>query len=299
VFNLPSPADSFFTTHQFISTKTNAMKRIIFLITVLGFFVSSCNQNKTTDQETPGSLKDTAKTQADSINWTSYTGISEGDAQLMADHYADLVKRDPSIGIQQINMAGALLEALMDRTEGLKLIAAADLKTNAITVIMQFWRSGQFSYYNINSFFNSSQPGMRGKPPICPPPAGCDLPLMKSINPNLISEEDAQQMADHYIDIVKSSPGMSIQQVNMDGSLLGALLYRTEGFRLIAAADLRTNVITMLMQFWRGGSFYYFNIKDFFTPDMKGMRGKEAVCPPPAGCDLPFIPIIDSTKIRK
>jgi hypothetical protein len=157
-------------------------------------------------------------------------------------------------------------------------------------MFLQFWKKGIFTYYDISTFFNSTEKGMRGQQPVCPPPAGCDLPLPRSVNPQVLSETDVMQMAEHYNALVLKEPGLCIRQITMDGLLLELLLYKTEGLKLIAAADMKTNEITVIMQFWKDGEFNYYDIRELFTPGMKGMRGQAPVCPPPAGCDLPIIP---------
>ncbi len=253
------------------------MKKLLFLMVILVYMGAGCTQcdcDKKTEPIPP-------------VDWTRYKSATQEDVAAMAKHYVELVAKDPKIGIQQINMDGALLQALMFGTEGLKLIATADLRTNAVTVYLQFWRRGVFTYYDINSFFNSGEPGMRGQPPLCPPPAGCDLPFPRSTNPEVLSESDVTKMEAHYNEVVAADPALAIQQVNMDGLILYLLLYKTEGFKLIAAADLTTNEVTVVVQFWRGGEFTYYDIRDLFTPDMRGMRGKAALCPPPPACDIP------------
>ena len=54
-------------------------------------------------------------------------------------------------------MDGEMLEALLFGVEGLKLIAAADVNTDHITLLMQFWKLDQFTYYDIDSFFNPAR----------------------------------------------------------------------------------------------------------------------------------------------
>ncbi len=252
------------------------MKKILFLVTVLGFMATGCKD-----------CPEEKKTELPPIDWTKYDSTKQEEVIEMANHYKELILKDPEIGFQQINMDGALLEELLIDTKSIKLIAAADLRTDAVTMFVQFWRNNVFSYYDINSIFNSNDPGMRGKPALCPPPAGCDLPFLRSSNPDVMTEGKASEMALHYTELVRADPKLAIQQVTMDGLLLELLLYRTEGLKLIAAADLESNEITVIMQFWRAGEFSYYDIREIFTPDMRGMRGKPALCPPPVNCDLP------------
>ena len=122
----------------------------------------------------------------------------------MAAHYQEIIEKDTKQCIQHINMDGQVLEWILYDTKHITLIAAADLQSNEITAIIQLLRAGVPSYYRITDFFNSGQPGMRGKPPVCPPPDGCDLPLTgKSGKPNLISEPDAIAMAKLYVELVR------------------------------------------------------------------------------------------------
>lgn len=252
------------------------MKKILFLLAILGFMAAGCKD-----------CDDAKKTELPPIDWTKYESTDQDEVIAMAKHYNELIVKNPEIGFQQINMDAALLEELLNNTKGIKLIAAADLRTDAVTMFIQFWRSNVFSYYDINTIFNSNDPGMRGKPPLCPPPAGCDLPFLRSSNPEVMTEGKASEMALHYTELVRADPALAIQQITMDGLLLELLLYKTEGLKLIAAADLESNEITVIMQFWKEGDFSYYDIREIFTPDMRGMRGKPALCPPPAGCDIP------------
>ena len=266
------------------------MKKIFLLVTVLGSMAIGCNENKQEEKAVTASPKDSVTVSKKSVDWTKYQATSPGEVGAMADHYAQLIAKDPALGIQQINMDGGLLSLLLLDAKGLKLIAAADTKTNDITMFMQFWIKDSFYYYNIKDFFISTEKGMRGQPAICPPPAGCDLPFSKSVKPLVITEEEAQAMATKYNEMVLKDPAMAVRQITMDGFLLEILLYDTEGLKLIAGYDEQKSETTMIMQFWKGGEFYYYDIRDIFTPDMKGMRGQQPLCPPPAGCDLPFGP---------
>ncbi len=259
------------------------MKKTFLLLGILGFIAAGCYDNSQEENDLPAENKKP-------FNLSVYPLTSEGDVTKMAAHYAELVAKDASLAIQQISMDGAILDSILVGTEGYKLIAAADLTSNAVTMFLQLWRKGVYTYYNIDSVFNSTQPGMRGKPPLCPPPDGCDLPLAKSVNPEIISDDAVKKMAEHYIDLVKKDSKIAIQQITMDGRLLRLVLYDTKGLKLIAAADTTSDEVTAIMQFWRGGKFSYWNIRDIFTPDLVGMRGKPPLCPPPDGCDLPFLP---------
>ncbi|MEP7165415.1 MAG: hypothetical protein ABI741_12020 [Ferruginibacter sp.] len=264
------------------------MKKAFFLLIILSYVFIGCNQ---------GAKEEKATTTVDStqivrneplaVDWTKHASVSGEQVAEMAAHYLELIHNKPGLGIQQVNMDGEMLRALLVGTEGLKLIAAADLRTDQITMFMQFWRAGEFSYYDIDDFFNSTQRGMRGQPALCPPPSGCELPLVRSARPNIITETEADEMARNYNSIVNRNAALAIQQVTMDATLLQLLMIGTTGIKLVYAAELRTNKITVVVQFWKGDAFYYFNIRDIFTTDMRGMRGQYALCPPPDPCELP------------
>jgi hypothetical protein len=252
------------------------MKKLFFLCIVLNFIVTGCIE--TSESVTPLPV----------IDWSKYTSVPPETVAEMAANYLKIIDNKPENSIRQVNMDGEMLEALLVGSDGYKLIAAADVKTNNITMMVQFWKEGKFSYYDINSFFNSTQTGMRGQPPLCPPPVTCELPLVKSVRPLIITGTEADEMAKHYYELVKKDPSVAILQVTMDAVLLELLSIGTKGFKFIFAADLKNNKPTVIIQFWKeDDNNYYFNIKDIFTPDMKGMRGQEPLCPPPETCELP------------
>ena len=248
------------------------MKKLLISITIIGLLASCCNNKKPTVVP---------------VDLTKYTAITEADVMKMQLHYAVLIKENPDMVIQQINMDGLLLEALLFNVSGLKLISAADERTNDITVIMQFCKNGHFSYYNIKDFFTPGLRGMRDQPPLCPPREGCETPLPESSDPEVLTTEKVNEMANLYPEMVRRDPNVAIQQTMMDGLLLQLFLYDVQGIKLIAAFDAKTNEVTTIVQFWRDGLFYYFDIKDLFTSTMRGMRGQNTLCPPPAACDLP------------
>ena len=249
------------------------MKKLFFLLLLFVCICIACNDKKDDESTTRP------------FDFSKVALISEDEVVRMAAHYKEIIEKDPKQCIQDLNMDGQVLEAILYETNHITLIAAADLKSNEITAIIQLLRAGVPSYYRITEFFNAGQPGMRGHPAVCPPPDGCDLPLTgKTGKQHLISETDAAAMAKLYVDLVRADPAIAIRQINMDGNLLYALLYRTKGMQLIAGADLKTKEPTEIIQFWRGGVFTYYNIKDFFPPGMPGMMSREALCPPPDSC---------------
>lgn len=273
------------------------MKKVFFLVTILSYMAIGCT-NSTKDETT--TTEDSSKVTTDTtqktvmqkplIDWSKYTSVSPEKVSAMATYYDELVKKDPEIGIRQVNMDGEMLEALLVGVDGLKLVAAADSKTDHVTMYMQFNKKDVYTYYDIDSFFNPEQRGMRGQPVLCPPPGSCELPLVKTVRPNIITETEADEMGRLYYALVKKDPSASIQQVTMSAGLLELLMAGTKGLKLIYGVDLKSNIPTVVMQFWIDGNFYYFNIRDIFTPAMKGMGGQYPLCPPPESCDLPFSP---------
>ena len=262
----------------------------------------SCNNSATEEKATTDSSKVTVNAtqstaaQKPPIDWSKYTSVSPEKVEEMATHYKDIVKGDPEMGIRQINMDGEMLEALLVGFDGLKLIAAADLNSNQVTMFMQFNKKDVYTYYYITDFFNPEQRGMRGQPVLCPPPETCDLPLAKSVRPNIMTETEVDEMSKRYFTFVKNNPSQSIRQVTMSAGLLELLTIGTKGLKLIYAVDLKSNIPTVVMQFWINDAFYYFNIREIFTPDMKGMGGQYPLCPPPETCDLPFSPTKSGLK---
>ncbi len=278
------------------------MKKIFFLVTILSYMAISCNNSATEEKPAADTSKvttnaaQTTTVQKPPIDWSKYTSVSPEKVEEMATHYNDIVKKNPNMGIRQINMDGEMLEALLIGFDGLKLIGAADVSTNHITMFMQFNKKDVYTYYDINDFFNPEQRGMRGQPVLCPPPETCDLPLAKSTRPNIMTETEADEMSKRYFTFVKANPSQAIRQVTMSAGLLELLTIGTKGLKLIYAVDIKSNIPTVVMQFWINDNFYYFNIREIFTPDMKGMGGQYPLCPPPETCDLPFIGAKKSSK---
>jgi hypothetical protein len=263
------------------------MKKLFFLLMITGFMLSACNHLEREEKTFGKPLE--------GFDFSKVATISPGDATKMAALYNQMVYKDPKKCIQHINMDGEVLEAILFDTKTIQLIAAADTKTNAITAIVALNRGGTISFYDINSFFNSSQPGMRGKPPICPPPDPCGRPLStEATKHTLVSPGDAEAMAKLYVGLVQANPKIAIQQVTMDGTLLEVLLYKTQGVQLIAAADLNTKEPTEIIQFWRDRVFSYYDIRHIFPKGMPGkmMSLKSSLCPPPDTCR--FITSIDT-----
>ncbi len=254
------------------------MKQLIFLLISISCLTTGCDQDKKSDKDPKNSVADATMTRK------VFTGgdckATPEEVTRMAENYATIVLNDPGIGIQQISMDGKILMDLVTERQGIKLIAAADLTTNAITMFIQLWeKDGSYKYCDFISIF--------GRTSLCPPPPSCDLPLTGTVALVGMPENEVQEMAARYNELVKANGRLAIQHITMDVSLLELLLYETDRVKLIAAADVRTNKITMIMQLKRGDSYTYCNIEDVFTPDMRGMQNQGAICPPPAGCELP------------
>jgi hypothetical protein len=257
------------------------MRKILWIPVLLGFFFIACNDKKKKEPEKP-------KTLPNSKNSNDLRSIPQDSVKIMADYYKTLLQEDPTKGIQQINMDGDVLKGLIRNLVGIKLINAADPETKTNTVILEFWKGGKdYTYYYITDFFNSSEPGMRNQTVLCPPPDGCGLPTSNPAENTLISEKQAQQMADAYNKLVKEDYTKAIRQVNMDAHELDSLLTGAQGFKLVYAAT-ETGTITCVLQFCKHEIFTYYNINRFFRESQPGMRSLPPVCPPPQDCDIPL-----------
>jgi hypothetical protein len=263
------------------------MKKILSIPFLFLFLFFGCNDKKKKENE------DKSKSPSNGKNLNELRSIPVDSVKMMADNYRALLKEDPTKGIQQINMAGAVLKGLTKNLLGIKLINAADPDTKTINVILEFWKGDKdYTYYYITDFFNSSEPGMRNQPVLCPPPDGCGLPTSDLVGNSLITEKKAQQMADAYNKLVKEDPDKAIRQVNMDSHVLDSLMTDTQGFKVVYAAT-ETGTITAVLQFCKHETFTYYDISRFFNETQPGMRSLPPICPPPKDCDIP-LPAIKS-----
>ncbi|MEJ7912283.1 MAG: hypothetical protein WKF70_03955, partial [Chitinophagaceae bacterium] len=101
--------------------------------------------------------------------------ISRETAYLMMDHYLDTVKVDHRLRaiIKSIELSNQDVNALMtDGVVRLKLLTAADLKTNLVTIlIQQKIRKGtdsSYAYYDMNL-----TEALKSSNRLCPPPENC------------------------------------------------------------------------------------------------------------------------------
>lgn len=183
--NLPQPAARITPFYSFF--KPWNMKSVIFLIAIPIFLLWSCNDEKTTESTTASTSElrstDTSSEFPDSsllppcpcneLNLTEYE-VAESVVRAGRTRFLESAKDYPWLTIQQINMDGPYLRALLCNAQGMKIIAAADVNFNLV-VYVQIRRNNRYYYYDITSLFRSSMEGMRGLPPVCPPPDGCDL----------------------------------------------------------------------------------------------------------------------------
>ena len=167
------------------------MKKLVLLIAIPGIFITGCNNSNRGEKASANGSQDSAKVSQVSaivpkdtikltctgVDMSKYNALKMDQVQEMAERYQGIIENDPTLVIQQINMDAPFLKDLLCNTDGLKLIAGAD-KYNNETIIIQFWKGGSFSYYDIGDLFKSTMRGMRNQPPVCPPPPGCELPFI-------------------------------------------------------------------------------------------------------------------------
>ncbi len=264
------------------------MKKISFLVIFFAVIYCSCQQAEQESEVIPEFKADSTLPVKKVYKLADYTHTKPEVVKAMAAAYDELIKKTPGAGIQQINMDGEILASLLSESIGLKLVAAATPGTEKITMFLEFWTGGDsFTFINIDTLFKITQRGMRGKPALCPPPSACELPFQLSAASKSIEEGEVQAMAELYNRDVQTYPEIAMRQVNMDALVLSLILYSTDGIKLICAFDQRKLKTTMIMQLWRADTFGYYDISNIFTPELKGMRGQEALCPPPAMCELP------------
>jgi hypothetical protein len=164
-----------------------------------------------------------------------------------------------------------------------------DPSTDTATVFLQFLIGGKFTYYNIFSFFNRDDPGMRHKAVLCPPPDNCDQLSKLNIDNGVISPDSAEQMAAHYKEVINSNPQKSILQITMDADTLSKFLNHIEGFKMDYASYLNTDSITVILQTWNGKAYTFTDINSVFSSRQLGSGQRPPVCPPPENCGIPFI----------
>ena len=251
------------------------MQKFIIAIAIL-CMAASCDNNN-----------NTAKTRALIIPG-HYTPIPEPDVKRMAQHYIDLVAANPVTNlVQQINMDANVLLRFMRFTTGIKFIMAAD-GHDVVTVIVQSVDSRGVVYNDIREIFLPTRDaGMRHLDPVCPPQANCEI-LAAGSNDGELDAATVTSMAADYVTLVTADPKTAIQHVNVDVTMMNALLLNQSGVKLICIADSKRNTTGVVMQLWDGGKYYYHDINNFFPSQLRGMNGQNALCPQPPNCGLPF-----------
>ena len=104
--------------------------------------------------------------------------IPQDEVIIMAEHYNDLVLKDPKIAIQQIWLNGFALKEILIWNNVIKLIAGAyPSPGNVTTMIIQLKKDGDFIYYDINKIKSKSKSEFKVLGRTCPPPTPCGIPF--------------------------------------------------------------------------------------------------------------------------
>ena len=140
------------------------MKKSILFLTICAFWICACSDKKEMNDEC--------------VVYEGEIGI--GEASVMARAYQAKILRAPDSAIQQINMDAASLRDITKCANGIRFIGAvADKDSTTLLVELYDMETKASKYYDIRRFFNpKTMPSMRGKPVLCPPPPGCDLPMV-------------------------------------------------------------------------------------------------------------------------
>ena len=108
--------------------------------------------------------------------------LNELQVAEMANGYKELVFKDTSKRILQVNMDATKIMKICGNSEGIRLIFAVDLTVPEIPIVivdLYNFATNSSKYYKLNDFFPDPEnnTNMRKHGLLCPPPSPCEIVL--------------------------------------------------------------------------------------------------------------------------